>query len=62
MAREELKTIEGWRKSGCNSWDEYCKFGRLFFEYPTTADNGKRIFPGWRATRLCSESRDRKAK
>lgn len=21
MAREELKTIEGWHKSGCNSWD-----------------------------------------
>lgn len=29
MAREELKTIEGWHKSGCNSWDEYCKFGDL---------------------------------
>lgn len=29
MAREELKTIEGWHKSGCNSWDEYCKPGDM---------------------------------
>ena len=29
MARKEIKTIEGWRDSGCNSWDEYCKFGDL---------------------------------
>lgn len=27
--REELKTIEGWHKSGCNSWDEYCKPGDM---------------------------------
>ena len=29
MAREELKTIEGWHKSECNSWDEYCKPGDM---------------------------------
>lgn len=29
MAREELKTIEGWHKSGCNSWDKYCKPGDM---------------------------------
>lgn len=29
MVREELKTIEGWHKSECNSWDEYCKPGDM---------------------------------
>lgn len=58
MAREELKTIEGWHKSGCNSWDEYCKPGDMvdqgvadyFLGYPATKNDDERLFPGRRAT------------
>ena len=28
----ELKTIDGWCKSDCGSWDEYCKPGEVVDE------------------------------
>lgn len=28
----ELKTIDGWHKSGCGDWDTYCKPGELVDE------------------------------
>lgn len=28
----ELKTIDGWNKSGCGDWDTYCKPGELVDE------------------------------
>lgn len=32
MSKKELKTIEGWQNSDCNSWGEYCKPGDLVDE------------------------------
>lgn len=65
MAREELKTIEGWHKSGCNSWDEYCKPGDMvdqgvadYFLDIATTDNDKGLLPGRRAAQSCNQPED----
>lgn len=42
----ELKTIDGWHKSGCGDWDTYCKPGELVDE--GVADYFLDILPEWK--------------